>query len=121
MNSYLKPTVLIVSVILFFPSCEEPEENSCYDEYNICGEMNPDWFMELIEEAESELYYMGSVIYQHEYRGSYLFHFEIPVSSCAYCRIYDCDGHLKEWTSQEQFEDYLNNRKDEKVVWHWHD
>ena len=121
-SRFLKPTIIIVMTILISGNCEWPAEpeGASYREYNICGAINPDWFMELIEEAESDPYYL-SAIYQHEYGGSYLFHFDSGISSCMYCRIYDCEGHLKEWASQEEFEDYLNNRQDEQVIWHWHE
>lgn len=108
-------TLAVGSLLSLGCNNAEPEE-----EYIICDVTNPAWFMELIEEAESKpLYYAGSVIYQHKYKSSYLFHFEIPVSSCAYCKVYDCDGNLIEWSSDEEFTDYLNNRTDETIIWHW--
>lgn len=108
--------VLSLSLFLYY-GCEEEQRNS-EEGYIICGVKNPDWFMNLIEEIENDsLYYGGSVIYQHKYQNTYFFHLDIPVSSCAYCRLYDCDGNLVEWSSETEFQDYLDNRTNETIIW----
>lgn len=117
MRAILSPSAVLTIALLLCQGCEmnedEPENG-----FIICGVKNPDWFMVLIEEIESDsLYYGGSIIYQHEYEGSYLFHLNIPLSSCVYCRLYDCAGNLVEWSSTEEFEDYLQHRTNETVVW----
>ncbi len=107
--------------MFLFIGCEE-EQRNYEEEYNICGVKNPDWFMKLIEEIESDsLYYGGSIILQHEYINTYFFHLDIPVSSCAYCRLYDCNGNLVEWSSEAEFQDYLDNRTNETIIWPWGD
>jgi len=86
--------VIILNLALI-SSCGE-NHNNCDYAYIICGVKNPKWFTDLIEEIENNSFYIGSVIYQHEYQSAFLFHLEIPLSSCAYCKIYDCDGTIVE-------------------------
>jgi len=103
--------------VILFEGCEE-ESSISGKEYIICGETNPDWFLNLIEEVESDtLYYAGSIIYQYEYSDSYFFHLTIPLSSCAYCRLYNCDGNIVEWSSETEFQDFLENRTNEIIIW----
>jgi hypothetical protein len=114
--------ILFLGALLSFglflnEACEEKNQNS-KEAYVICGIKNPDWFMNLIDEIGNESSYVGSIIYQHTYKSNYYFHLEIPVSSCMYCRIYDCDGNLVEWSSVQ---DYLDNRTNEIIIWHWGD
>lgn len=120
----MKINQLLIGLLIFglfaYNGCEKDQQMN-EEEYDICGVINPDWFMDLIEEIENDLYYAGSIIYSHEYNSDYLFHLEIPVSSCAYCRIYDCVGNLVELSSEAEFQDYLQNRSNETIIWHWED
>ena len=107
-----KTALCVVAVLTFLSACEHESEM-------LSPEM-PDWLAQLIENIEGDDYYAGAVIYRHEWRGQYYYHLMIPLSSCAYCDVYDQNGKKIEWTGkQQEFEDYLNNRKNEKVVWRW--
>jgi len=113
MISRLLKLVIILSVVLLIAGCEEPE-----DEYIVCGKKNPAWLLDLIEEANSKpLYYAASSICEYEYQDSYLIEFDNPLSSCLLCRVYDCDGNLIEWSSQEEITDFMNNREYRRSIW----
>ena len=43
----------------------------------------------------------------------------IPISSCAYCEMYDEFGNLFEFSDNEELADFLANRKNQYIVWTW--
>ncbi len=113
-NSLYLVLTLITLAVLF--TCEDNQQNE--DGYNICGVTNPEWFMALIEEVESDsMLYFGSVIYRCTYSGDYYFYLDYPLSSCAYCRLYDCDGDLVVWADNNERNDFLEYKTDEKIIW----
>ena len=68
-----------------------------------------------IEDNES---YWGSKIYRHKYENEFYYHLEVPVSSCAYCDLYEFYGDKVSWSTNE-IEEYLSNRKEEKIIWRY--
>lgn len=116
-------TLLITGIIILglFTSNYCKYNEYCEDiNYDICGENDPTWFMELLDEVEKNPQcYFGSVIYRYEYNSDYYFLLEIPISSCSDCRTYDCYGNLIEWSSQIDFQNYFNNRTDKTIIWKW--
>ncbi|NQT63507.1 MAG: hypothetical protein HQ556_11155 [Candidatus Marinimicrobia bacterium] len=104
-------------IVLSFGGCEEDKDNSDLD-YMICGIENPEWFTALVEKAESDPYYYGgSSLIQYEYEGTYIFYFSIPVSSCMYCQIYDCDGNIIELASCDPLLDFIENQSNGTLLW----
>ncbi len=91
----------------------------CDHDSNVMTSEKPEWLNELIADIQNEVYYAGSVIYRHEWKSEFYYHLEIPVSSCAYCDVYNQNGVKIVWSDEHNFEDYLQNRKNEKVIWDW--
>ena len=95
---------------------------SCSRDYSTLDALaqNPEWLTQLIAEIENEKYYAGAVIYRHQWHSKFYYHLMVPLDSCAYCRAYDTNGNIIEWTN-ESFQDYLENRKNEVVIWGYGD
>ena len=66
-------------------------------------------------------YYHGSQVYRYVWHESYAYYIFIPVSSCAYCEVYDQNGGKITFTDDNMLQDYLNNRKYEVLIWEWKD
>jgi len=81
---------------------------------------NPAWLTELINKIKTDSSYTGSKIYKHEWKSSDYYELNQPISSCLFCKVYNKDGKLVNW-SDEDMESYLNERKNEEVIWQWGD
>jgi hypothetical protein len=71
-----------------------------------------------IDSISTNLYYGGTKVYRYKCSGSYIYYFEIPLSSCIYCEIYVQDGHKLSVTN-DMLQDCLNDKKNEVLVWEW--
>lgn len=80
---------------------------------------NPIWLEELIDEIENDSSYVNSIIYRHTWKNDYYYHLYIYYSSCQYCNVYNNAGVIIDWESENNLNDYLNNRKDEKIIWQY--
>jgi hypothetical protein len=78
----------------------------------------PGWLKVRIEAMAVDPYYAGTVVYRHEWKGMFVYHVDIPLSSCAYCEVYDQAGNRIQFASDGALQDYLTNRRNELVVWH---
>lgn len=76
---------------------------------------------QLIKNIQDDNYYAGAIIYRREWRVQYDYHLMIPLSSCAYCDVYDQNGKKVVWRDWPLMDDYLRNRKNEQVIWGWND
>ena len=47
----------------------------------------------------------------------FVYHIEVPTSSCMFCELYDQSGNRMYFQSQAEFEDYRHNRKNGVLVW----
>ena len=91
---------------------------SCVRDHSIFNpsDQNPRWLTQLISEIENNNYYHGAVIYRHQWHYKFYYHLMVPLDSCIYCRVYDANGNIIEW-SEESFQDYIDSRKNEVVIW----
>lgn len=101
----MKNLILISILVLFMSSCNKENNPD-----------NPQWLEELIIEIQNDEFYVGSKIYRHQYENEFYYHLEIPLSSCAFCNLYEFNGDQVIW-SHEELEDYLKSREKEKIVW----
>ena len=107
MNLKIRTFPLLVLVVLFITSgCDK------------IGNNNPEWINKMTDSLETNDFYWGSKIYEHEWKSELYYHLEIPLSSCGFCCIYDENGISIDWQI-EDMDDYLENRKRERVVWTW--
>jgi hypothetical protein len=84
-----------------------------------CATDTPDWLKTKLESLSSG--YWGTTVYRYEWRGEPVYHFEVPVSSCAYCELYGQDGERLQFADQGEFEDFLANKENETLICEWSD
>ncbi len=104
----MKKYILVILIIAFIFGCKK--ENN---EISL-----PDWMQNMTDTLETNDYYWGSKIHRHEWKTNYYYHLEIPLSSCAYCNVYEENGKSVDWEI-ENVEDYWENKKNEKIMWEW--
>ena len=61
----------------------------------------------------------GTRVYRYEWRGEFVYYIEIPMSSCAYCELYDRDGKDIQFSDDDEFQDFLANKDNEVLVCEW--
>lgn len=104
----VKILLLLVFALTIASSCEK-------EDVDIDG---PKWLEQKIADLSSNKDHFGSTVYSHVWKGNVFYHIQIPISSCAYCEVYDKNGNKLDWAVYD-FESYLAERKNEKVVWTW--
>ncbi|MGE5812370.1 MAG: hypothetical protein ACM339_12760 [Ignavibacteria bacterium] len=108
--------IIFISSLLSiaFLSCQK---NSLVEPFNYERD-TPLWLKEKIDYMSTNHDYFGSKIYRYKWNEKYVYHIMIPISSCAYCELYDQDG-IKIQFNDDSFSDFLENKKDEVLVWEW--
>lgn len=79
----------------------------------------PEWLKAKIDSMSNHQDYYGTKVFRHEWKAKYIYHIVIPVSSCGYCDVYDQNGNKLQFANDNEFQDYLKNRKNEILVWEW--
>ena len=78
---------------------------------------NPEWLKVKISTMSADQYYMGTKVFRYKWNGAYIYYIEIPVSSCAYCDVYDQSGNKISFTDNAIFQNFQTNRSDEVLIW----
>jgi hypothetical protein len=60
---------------------------------------------------------LGTKVFRYGWRGKYVYHIFIPISSCAYCEVYGQQGNKIQLANDTVVQDYIFNRKNEILVW----
>ena len=79
----------------------------------------PIWLKEKIISMSTNHDYFGAKVFRYEWHDKFLYHIMIPISSCAYCELYDQNGNKINFSDDETFQDFLINKKNEILVWEW--
>jgi len=79
----------------------------------------PNWLQDKIDSMSINQYYVGTVVYRYKWNNEYVYHIEIPISSCAYCEVYNYNGTKIQFENDTQFQDFLNNKTDQVLIWEW--
>ena len=100
----IKSIIKIIFIIAFFylSSCHK-------DTSPISNNDIPDWLNSYIEEMKDDPTYFGTKIYRYVWKRNFIYHIMIPLSSCAYCEVYDQSGTKIEFNDDLIFQDFLNN------------
>ncbi len=77
----------------------------------------PAWLKVKIDSISESPGSFGTTVYRYEWRGEFVYHIEIPVSSCAYCELYDRDGTRLRFPDSATFEDFLATKRNQIVIW----
>jgi hypothetical protein len=81
----------------------------------------PEWLNSYIEGIQDNPDYVGTKVYRYEWQENFVYHVMIPISSCAYCEVYNQSGTKIEFKDDNTFQDFLSNKKNEVIVWEWKD
>jgi hypothetical protein len=108
--------VLIVS-FLFVVVIIEYKSNSVKP-YNYERD-TPAWLKVKIDSitATHRDYYYGTKVYRYKWKGTFLFEFDIPLSSCVLCELYYYDGTKTNFPDSNTVSDYENNKTDKMFIW----
>ena len=104
---------IFLSFFLFiaFQSCQNSVESTIYEKDSL------HWLKVKIESLEANPDYVGSKVYRYEWNSNFVYHIMIPISSCAYRELYKSDGSKIQFTNNEMVNDFINNKKNEVLIW----
>ena len=113
----MKKYIFFLFVIVLLVNCQN--QNSV-ESFNYERD-TPAWLKVQIDSMSTNQYYHGSQVYRYIWRNDFIYDIFIPVSSCVYCEVFNKDGAKITFTGDNMLQDYLNNRKDEILLWEWKD
>lgn len=79
----------------------------------------PQWLKAKIDTMSIQQRYGGTKVYRHEWNGMFTYHIAVGISSCVYCEVYDHSGNRIQFPTENVFQDYLQHRRNEILVWQW--
>ena len=103
----MKRLIFLFLICILFVSCQK-EETPKPDV--------PDWFIPQIEELESSGECYSCTITQITFNNKLYYELYCGYWSCMYCHLYDGEGELVDWEIEE-FNNFLENKNSEKVIW----
>ena len=77
----------------------------------------PEWLKLKIDSLDVEPNYAGATVYRYEWHTQFVYHISIPISSCAYCLVYEQNGDLINFENSSTVNDFHNNKKNQVIVW----
>lgn len=107
---------ILVSAFLFitFISCQK---ESAVGPFNFEKD-TPEWLKEKIDALSTDHVNYGAKVYRYEWSGQRIYYILIPIKSCAFCDLYDPQGD-KVIITGDELSDFIENRKNEVLVWEW--
>ncbi|MGE5354208.1 MAG: hypothetical protein ACM3P0_19130 [Acidobacteriota bacterium] len=109
--------ILFISIIFLAGIAGCKKENSV-EPFNYEKD-TPAWLKEKINTMSQDKSYLGMKVFRYDWKGGYVYYFDIPTSSCAFCDIYDQDGNKISFSNEKMTQDFLNNRKNQVLIWEW--
>jgi hypothetical protein len=109
--------IIFVSSFLLFVLLGCKKENSV-EPFNYERD-TPGWLKAKIDTISNHREYYGTKVFRYEWNRKYVYHFQIPISSCAYCEIYNQDGNKITFSDDNVFQEFLKNKKNETLIWEW--
>ncbi len=106
--------IVIIAAILSLPLISCQVENSVNYEKD-----TPVWLKAKIDSMANDLEYYGTKVYRYQWHRSFVYQIEIPISSCAYCELYDEYGEKIQFFTDIMIQDFLRNMKNEVLIWEW--
>ena len=113
----MKKYIFFLFVIVLLVNCQN--QNSV-ESFNYERD-TPAWLKVQIDSMSTNQYYHGSQVYRYIWHNDFIYDIFIPVSSCVYCEVFNKDGAKITFTGDNMLQDYLNNRKNEVLIWKWID
>ncbi|KAA3614630.1 MAG: hypothetical protein DWQ05_15150 [Calditrichaeota bacterium] len=108
--------IIIASFFIFVSiACQKETSLEPYD----YEQDTPTWLKTKIDSMSTDHEYFGLKVYRYVWKGTFVYHFMIPISSCAYCEVYGHSGSKIEFDDDAMFQDFLNDKKYEVLVREW--
>jgi len=107
--------MMLISFVLFllFLSCQNI---NVVEPFNFERD-TPEWLKTKIDTMSNHTDYYGTSVFRYEWNEDFIYHIMIPISSCAFCELYYENGNRTNIVSDVLFTDFVNNRKNETLVW----
>jgi len=102
-------TILFILSFITLLGCDKKDDNNSL-------EQNPKWLVDSISTIDKDPQCNKDTIYRHTWKSQFYYHFFGYYSSCMYCRVYNYEGKIVSWKN-EDFNDYLLNKKNETIIW----
>ena len=113
----MKKYILLLCVIVCFLNCQN--QNSV-EPFNYERD-TPSWLKTKIDSMATNNFYVGSKVFRHTWHYNLVYYIRVGLSSCMYCEVYYENGSKITFTNDSMLQDYLNNRKNEILIWEWKD
>ncbi len=104
--------ILLLIFTFFIMGCQK-------DTSPITNTNMPDWLINYTEEMQNDPSYYRTIVYRYEWKQTFVYHIMIPSSSCLYCELYKHDGTKIDFNDNQLTQDFMTNKKNEKIVWEW--
>jgi hypothetical protein len=104
-----------VLALLLLLSCIADEGQEPFD----YARDTPSWLKEKISlmSSDTRRFYIGTKVYRYDWHRQPVYDIFIPLSSCAYCEVYDQSGNKIQFAGDAMLQDFLSNRTNELLVW----
>ena len=79
----------------------------------------PAWLKQKIDYMSANQMYYGAKVYRYEWNKEFVYHIVVPISSCAYCEVYDQEGNKITFVNDSMFQGFIENKKNETLIWEW--
>jgi hypothetical protein len=103
------PKIFLPLFFLMMMSCEVEEP--------VPSEL-PQGVKDFITEIQKNSTYVGTRLFRYTWAGAYYYEFDIPISSCLHCHVFNEEG-VKIVFSQDDLVRFLSERGARKLMWEW--
>ncbi len=110
----LKKIFIALFIVLSIIGCRNENVNEPFN----YERDTPVLLKEKIDSISSNREYYGTNVYRYEWKQNYIYHIMIPISSCAYCELYDSRGK-KIKLNENEFSSFLQTKSNKIIVWEW--
>lgn len=108
--------IFVSSFIIFsFISCQE---GNISEPFNYVSD-TPSWLKDKIDNMSANPEYFGTKVYRYVWNNKFVYHIMIPIGSCGYCELYEQSGIKINFVNDAIFEEFLENKTNETLVWEW--
>ncbi|WP_185957246.1 hypothetical protein [Gracilimonas mengyeensis] len=105
--------IIISFLLLLMIGCQGNKGTNDFD----FEKDTPQWLKAEIDSISLNSYYQVIKVYRYTWKGDFVYHFEIPISSCVFCDLYDQNGSKLTFNDDKLFEDFLENKHDKVLIW----
>ena len=110
------PLLIVFFLILSFIIGLTCEKNIAFQN-TLKQQVFPKWAIKLKDSIQLNTNYEKSVLYEYKCHSKSYYYLYIPSEKDEFSKIYSDNGQLVKWTPQHNFDDFLNNITNQRIVW----